>query len=514
MERNPLAPAFALAISLLCSASGLSAQQAKIERAAFEALQIQRLAIAERLEALDPDRCSEIAGPLAEPNQNPFRRTAEAWLRVQGVEVDDDGLVRGGLMLFALPEVIDRGRFDSVALTVHAPRIVPLDGEIEFDLLYDRDGESKVVASIGPFTRDDILRFKATASVPLADFGTQQELQFSVRARIDGRDHRETDWTPRARVQVVEGFADRVQALPSLLNRRADRLEFVSAYLTERPWLTSVERGDLAAICQGLDRVWNGEPRWPGHEPLEDLITAESLLASAEARHKGDEESAVLPAAPRRSPRVLGLALPAKGARPAQVVRMTYDAPRPAPGKAPLCLLFATGAPSWDGGRNGPTVMRGLAPEGPRLLLDPGAEDWGPCGLAVVETPSGVRGSVELIRLAAERLREEHPDMRIVVAAERESGFAVSRAVVDDPDAFAGVALFSGGSFTGAELEALGDKPVLLASSQGHMSAGLYEWLDERSDSVERLDSDGVVWFAQLRQQRRSLLRWLGRFDR
>ena len=90
-----------------------------------------------------------VAARFAEPpSGNPFADMAEVLALSRGVEIDDAFRVRAGLLLMALPEVVDPTAITTLQVTVHAPRIVPDVGPCAFEVRLEGAGEVVRTASI------------------------------------------------------------------------------------------------------------------------------------------------------------------------------------------------------------------------------------------------------------------------------------------------------------------------------------------------------------------------------
>ena len=177
-------------------------------------------------------------------------------------------MLRGGLMCFAMPEVVDSGEFPDANLTMHLPYVASSPGKLMFRLrLEDGAGKTLWSGSIDTDTAiEDLLRFRCVAKLPCANL---RDGSYTVVAEtlIDGAPPRPGDVTLRVPLHVSRGF-----------KQRAERLFDAAGMLAKE--LTPSSTALLAGVVAQVDRVYRGEPRSGGVDALRDLQVAEIVLSN------------------------------------------------------------------------------------------------------------------------------------------------------------------------------------------------------------------------------------------
>jgi hypothetical protein len=442
-------------------------QAPKVERRAYAHLQELRTALLEAYLALDDDGRRAVAAILAAPDiGGPFRQTAEALARARGGAADAAAWFRAGVMSLVLPEVVDLGQFDSVYVTMNAPRVLDPAGPCRFEIaVRDADGEVVRSASIDHSTEiEDLLRYRATTPLLLGGLPDGRYV-VEVRTLLDGEGPRPGDWLERAPVWVCRSFKERVLALPACGDLSPERRQEVEDLVAELP--DSARSGPVRAILNGVlwqvERAFRGEPRMPGADPVADLARAEQVFANVRA--------GAPPLQGVRGRLVIGLPVggPSEGSEDLVAVSIELaesDTPRP-------LVLVVPGSPVWN--------RDGHRPSSPASMMPGYAADWlARAGfdrdrrfhLVEMESPGRIESPSAAVPAVLRGLRDLLPlaPGGAVLVGEREAAWAVCRAAVADPKAVAALVLVCAAPLSRDDLAAMPDTRILAIAGAGHPS--------------------------------------------
>lgn len=463
----------ALLLAALVSLSApVPAQVLRTERRTYARLEALRNELLAACLVADADVRASVAELLGgDDGGEPYRLLGRAIARARGVVADAAAEFRSSLVLLALPEVVDLGRFDSVHVTLHVPRGVPqLDGARVFDVaVVDAAGEVVRSARIDDDTGDDDLkRFRATTAIPL-DGLPDGRYRVRVHASLGGALPRPTDVALEATVHVLRSYAERALRLPIWVDGDAGRAEVVERILAGIPESRRDPRSlaILDGASWGVERSFHGEPGDPTSDAVAELELAERVLANLRA----DRDA--LDGVHGR----VTIGVPAHegdgGPDRKSFAMVSIDLP-PADRSTVLPLLvFVPGAPSWDH-----LARRPMAPEArsPGLLVDQlaraGFDGAGRFHVAVLESPGRVSSAPTALASVTTHLRAILPvrGERALWIGEREGAFAVARAALDTPSMVAGIVLVAGAPLGRPDLAGLDGVEVLAIAGTGHPS--------------------------------------------
>lgn len=482
-------------------------QAVKVERFAYARMQQLRAQLLQDVLVADPATRAAVAERLAAPpSGNPFADVAEALAIARGIEIDDAFRVRAGLLVMALPEVVDPDERSELHVTVHAPRIVPEVGPSVFEVEL-RDVEGRVVrrATIEEKTEvEDLLRYRATTALDVSDL-LDGRYRVSVRTRIGGETASRGDVELGAPVAVLRGFKARADALPIVVDGAPERMENARRVVESIP--AALRGRDDHAMLTGavwqVARAYAGEPWTHGADAVVDLARAEYVLAGLRvgrpARH------AIFGIDTTRSP-TMTVGFPLSSDDEVQDVGTAVVPVLAAGARDPLPLVVVVpAAPSWDHTATRPLSPRSVGPGWALRQLELGGLSLGGSRflVAALESPGRFPSAPRAVLDAVGFLKRILPvrDDAVVLVGEREGAYAVSRAAVLEPGLACGIALVAGGALSLPDLEKLGDTRVLVAPAHGHPSSLALAWLAQQGRSnVTALPADGVGWSTALGQ--------------
>lgn len=506
---------FVLVALLGACAAGLPAQAVKVERFAFARLQELRIELLRATLAADAATQAAVAARTAAvPSGNPFADLAEALALARGIEIDDAFRLRAGLLVMALPEVVDPDVMAAVHVTVHAPRVVPEVGPCVFELeLHDGDEVVRRARIAEPTELEDLLRFRATTPIDVHEL-PDGEYRLTVRTLVDGESPQEGHAVPlEVPVWVSRGFKARADRLPLAVDATSERVAHARAVADSIPESrrdTSSQAMLTAAVWQVV-RSYSGEPRAPGVDPIADLEQAEAVLAALRADRSG--VAAALGSGRERA--LLGFPIESAD-EPFDVGLVSVPVPGEVPeGGLPL-VLVVPGAPTWNRDAKRPLSPRTAPPEVALRMLRLGGMATVPADhlVCVMESPGRHASASAAVGTALRFLVDVLPvdRDRVFLVGEREGGYAAGRTALAEPELVAGVALVAGGGFSASELERLGDDRILVAPAHGHPSTPALLWLAARgSERIEALPSAGIAWPIALGQHAREIEAFVSR---
>ncbi len=409
---------------------------------------------------LPEKRRAKIADLLARCDGNrPLCTLGAALAAAQGTEADKQQQFRSGLMLFAMPEVVDPvgvpdepgvPHIDAVSITVWAPRSMPLAGATRFALrIQDAGGKTVWSGEIRDNTGMSELReFLTHKDVPVKDF---PDGLYWVEADtiLDGDKPRATD--PRLRVSfwVLRGFVKR-------------RLDLLAATRRARADLDPLPRALLGGADRVVHRFFSGEPGADPTRCRRQLTDAERLLKNIRNGKPPLQGSSgwVCVELPNQDMWQMQVAL-----------RMMPD--KKADLEPPPLVLFMPGAPAWN-----PRGRRPRSPESVepgflvRMLRTSGFDRQRRWQMVVVESPGRVRNTLQMLRNVLKALPElvRYDPRKVFLVGDRQGAEGVVSLALNQPGCCRGLVLASGGAsaLTLNNIQKLGDLPVLVIPGHGH----------------------------------------------
>lgn len=449
----------ALALLLLAPACAQVLQQDRRDYGTI--LQLRRELLAPCLTASEGSR-ADVARLLARPSDGqPLQALARARARLLGVEPDTPYLWRASLQCLAMPEIVDLEGYTKVAVTVHAPRVLPDAGKGTFHVrLLDREGKERASASITTDCgNEDLLRYRASVELDVGELpdGTYTA---EVLGLLDEQPPRAHDARPRATFHVLRGWKRRYDGLVDQLRRRG----------------SEVVPGDLA-LLQGLlaplQRVHEGEPN-EGGDALQDWITAEQAYHNwRSGRPLLEGLAGWTPIAVRdgKALALLRVRLPARAGQP--------------------LVLFVPGSPAieTDGRPMSPSIT---GPDDLAAILQTTGFDrereW---LLAVLESPGRQESMPSLIAVAAKELRARFSTSGLALVGEREGAVAASLALDKVGEELKALALVCGGAL-GPGSEHGRRLPITLVPGTDHPSTENLRRI--QGERVRRLEEAARPW--------------------
>ncbi|MHC4515939.1 MAG: hypothetical protein ACYTGW_11360 [Planctomycetota bacterium] len=457
-----IALAVGIAVMLPWSQGDLQAQSLKNERRQHAWAQRMQTELLRHCLQLPAKPRAAIAEILARcDGSQPLQTLGAALAAANGVKADSELLFRSGLVLFAMPEVVDPvgmpddpgiPHIDAVSITVWAPRTMDLTVAARFALRI-QDAGGKTVWS-GEIRKDtgmsELREFLTHKAVPVNDL---RDGLYWVEADTILADKKPRAGDPRLRVPfwVLRGFVKRRLAL--LAGVRQIRKE-----LDPLPW----------ALVSGSDRVvhrfFSGEPGADTGACLRELIDAERVLNNL----RNDKPPLTGAAG------WVTLELPNQEMwHPQVALRMMPDKQAGAP---PSLVLFVPGAPAWN-----PRGRRPRSPESvePGFLVEmlktSGFDHQRRWQLVVVESPGRVRNTLQTLRNVLAMLPKvvRYDRQKVFLIGDRQGAAAVASLALSQPGSCRGLVLSNGGTgaLTLAHIEKLGDTRVLVIPGHGHAAS-------------------------------------------
>jgi hypothetical protein len=455
----------AVTVAAACLAP-IGSQPLLMERRAYShAVELRHRLLAECLQA-SPERRQRAARELTEAGTaDPYRALARALAAVRGVACDDAFAFRAGLIVFAMPEIVDRETFQEIAVTVHAPYPPVLAGEAKFAVQV-RDADGKVVAQARidrETAADDLIRFRAVARIPVAGLA-DGTYTVAVQAELDGAPPRAHDPELATACHVLAKFKQRHD---ELLARRAEVADA----------LAPADQALLDGLLAGVRRVHEGEPPYRRSRALDELAAAGRALANAAAK----------------KPLLEGLRGFVTVGVPVgeQMALVALRLPRPAAARAPLCLVVP-GTPAHDAHSARPTSPPAVPPEAmARELEIAGFDAAGRFALAVLESPGRLPSAADAIADVARALQRGFALGHVAVLGEREGAVAAALCCCKHPGLVRALGLVAGAAVGPALFEPTDAPRVLAVPATGHASTenlrrlhqaappGQATWLDD-----------------------------------
>lgn len=447
-------PAFVVA---LLFGAALDAQVLQMERRAFAHLSDQRTELVGAWRSASPALRAKITEALESDSAgNPFLPTARALAIVRGVACDPEFVFRTAVHCFALPEILDPEEFQELSVTMHLPYSVPVPAGVRFLLNgTDASGKPRALARIESATgQEDLERFRAVATIPVAELGGVQRVEAKVAIGERGG-VREADPVPGAPVQVVVGFKKRVEAL------RAARAG-LAASATPRD--LALLDGTLSAV----ERVWSGEPRTGACDPLAELTLAEHVVGNLAAGRAA--LAGVARGAPTAGLTRLTLGLRAEEGVPWTAAVELREGEQP----ARSLVVVLPGPPFWPTSLGGPSSPQATPPG---LVLDQvlalGADRFADSQVVVLESPGKLANPASALPKVCAELRAVLGlgDQPLLLVAEREGATVTTLALARAPRFVDAVILVEGGSFQPDDFERIRDLAVLGVAAKGRVAS-------------------------------------------
>lgn len=506
MIRSATAKAFVTAVLVVGGSSRDAAAQGSsaVEQHLYSHVQMLRLQLLEQSLAASPERRAAAARALADDDGAPLQPLGQAFAALRSDEpLSPVGERLIGFLPLVLPTLISQdGEETSVHTTLNMPRVPT--GEVASTLrmawvdidVFDPDG-----ALIGTETiaqnveRDDLLRFATTRRLETTEWmaGTYR---VRLRPRFHGMTPGEVD---RAEILPLESL---VHVVPGYRDRAAKffvgtRSGLPSIEVPETA--TAVDRAVLRGALQSVARVWRGEPRLAGHDPVLDLAVLEQVHASLV---RGDSAVSALAAllaksdADDGSTRGVTLAVPIAENEDLRVrVDTEFLADASSADRPVVCVL--PGTPTWSLSRLRPSRVRTVDPAWPFEMCRRGGLLGSDAALHLVTLESA--GSVGNVADAVAKVVETVPGWRpgagedaelppLVLVGEREGAFQICLALRKHPDlarVVRGLVLVDGGLFDEALVEQVGEGfPVLYVGPGDELGTERAQSFFERGNAL------------------------------
>lgn len=405
------------------------------------------------------------AALLTDQGGNPFLPLARVKAVLAGVPCDGEFVTRRLVHVNALPEIVDPEVYEDVAqttpyrlhVTLHSPLHTGEARPFTFALsLADAAGEVVWRGEIGPTPAEDLAMFAATTAVPVTPF---PDGAYSVRARtrIGDAGARATDPVGEATVFVQRGFAARALEV-------GERAATLLAQ-TEDPAVRAAVCGAIVPV----HRVYTGDATDGTPDPIADLRHAVRVFDNVAAERA--------PLAGATGYVSLGFELE-PSADPRQLPKMLHVRVRPAASDTaslPPLVLFAVGAPTWDGALARPSGVSTMPPGWMvQTLL---AADFDPASewvCATMQSLGEVADPTAAVARALATLGSLVPfdPERVLLVGERDSAgsmLACARPGVL-PKTPRGVVVVAGGALGRAEIDVLEHTRLLIVPAAGHLS--------------------------------------------
>lgn len=448
----------------------LPAQIDRISYRHWAWLQQQRRILLADLKDRPQARRAAVALALADcSEQLPLLTIARAIATARGVVADAGFLYRAGLQVYALPEVLEKGR--QLSVTVHAPYSgltgkLPQPKKFRFELkVTNAKGEvvhRDRIAESDQF--HELRQFLSVSNMKLTDL-PEGRYVVHVDTILDGEPARVTDLPLRVPISILYDYGDRAGAF-RLVAANQKLLATISK-------LAPVPRAVLHGASEYGSRAWFGTPGVSPADAIPDLLRAEHILQNVDAgafplRGVGGRVTIALPVPGNRPEEkevvFVTLRLPAAGLPAKDSMAWQTLAGKP-------LVLVMSAVPSLDHRDRRPSFPNYALPsylaESLHLV---GFDASGEFQLAVVESP----GRVPNTRRALEALLRQLPDVfpfdpdRLVLVGDGHGATGMADLALKIPERVRGLVLVNGtGGLATNQLRVLRQHPILIIPGHG-----------------------------------------------
>ena len=461
----------AIASALLLSAFVTSQGPVYRERWGYLHLESLRAQVLDALVGRSPEDVAEVSKRLAAPDEGlPFRPVASALAYLRGVESDGPFLMRAGLGLFVLPEVVDADSTlptcRSANFTVCLPFMIPVPGAMKFEFVVRDQAGEKVWSKVVDEDVDlrDVRLSQIKASVP-AELLPDGRYEVELLTSFGNSAPRPNDPVYRWTFHALRGY-----------QARADKAMAVA--ITDRSDYAPLVRAQLDGLAQNVNRAFSGQAFAVQSDAVRELELLEHCLENlAKERPPLFGMTGAIPTA-----------MPAGGAalmQPCLVRGPSDDQPHP-------MVVFASASPSYNQGSQRPTAPETRSAKWLwRELGDFGvAEKW---HVACCDSPGGGRRYAEALEKTLEALPKVLPTggQKPLLVCDREAASVVALQLARLRPHISGLVMCGFGSISRAEVGKLGGLPVRLLSLNGYPGSSTIERMMEYVDHLR--EAGGAV---------------------